>query len=96
MVDRSWRVYGADGETIGTIDEVHPQFLVVGTGCLRHRACYVPVSTITSVEDECVYLHVASTEIDDLGWDRLPDIAGDDTGRYDPSSNVTPAPAAAG
>lgn len=96
VVDTSWRVSGADGETIGTIDEVHPQFLVVGKGVLRHRERYVPVGAIATVEDECVYLHVASTEIDDLGWDRLPDIAGDDTGLYDPSSNATAPPAAAG
>ena len=96
VIDHSWSVYGADGETIGTVDEVHPQFLVVGKGFLRHRERYVPVSAITAVEQECVYLNVASTEIDDLDWDRLPDIAGDDTGLYDPSSNATPAPVAAG
>ncbi len=81
VVDCSWRVYGADGETIGTIDEVHPQILVVGKGFLRHRERYVPVSAITTVECECVYLNVASTEIDDRGWNHLPDLTGETAGR---------------
>lgn len=73
VIDRRWEVYGADTKPIGTVADVHPDYLVVRKGMLFRRERYVPVSTITHVERECVYLNVSSTEIDDRGWDRIPD-----------------------
>jgi len=96
VIDVSWDVYAADGEKIGTIDEVHPHFLVVRKGFIFHRERYVPVSAITTVERECVYLNVSSTDIDDLGWNQLPDIAGDVPGMYEPQGGAQPESAAAG
>ena len=79
VIDTSWDVYGADGEKIGTIDEVHPHYLVVGKGLIVHREHYIPVRAITNVDRECVYLNVSSSDIAARGWDRIPDIVGDET-----------------
>jgi len=76
-VDTNWAVYGADHQKFGTVDEVHALFLVVGKGRLFHREYYIPVSAITTVERECVYLNVSTSEIDERDWDHIPDIARD-------------------
>lgn len=96
VIDVSWTVYAADGEKVGTIDEVHPQYLVVGTGLIFHRERYIPVSAITVVERDAVYLNVSSGEIDERGWQQLPDIAGDESGLYEPLVGTMPESAAAG
>jgi len=75
-IDHGWHVYGADGGKIGDVDNVHPYYLVVGRGLIFHTEHYVPVSAITNVERDSVYLNVSSKEIGELGWDTVPDFRG--------------------
>lgn len=78
IIDTSWAVIGADGEKIGSVDEVHPSFLVVGKGFIIRREHYIPVHTITNVDRECVYLNVSSSDIEARGWNRIPDVIEDE------------------
>jgi hypothetical protein len=73
IVDTHWSVYGADLRKVGTVDDVLPDYLVVRKGVIFRRARYIPVSTIFNIERQCVYLNVSMKDIDDRGWDRLPD-----------------------
>jgi hypothetical protein len=76
IIDTSWAVFGANTKQIGTVDDVFPGYLVVTKGRLFRRERYIPVSRITSIERQCVYLNVSSAEIDDRGWNRTPELTG--------------------
>jgi uncharacterized protein (TIGR02271 family) len=75
-IDNGWDVVTSDGEKIGDVEEVHPHYLVVGKGLIFHSERYVPVSTITSVADDKVYIGVTKDEVERQGWDTIPDLAG--------------------
>ncbi len=74
-IDNGWDVITSDGDKLGDVEEVHPHYLVVGKGLIFHSERYVPVSTITAVDGNKVYLSVSKTEVDQLGWDTIPDLA---------------------
>lgn len=74
-IDNGWDVITADGDKIGSVEEVHPYYLVVGKGLIFHSERYVPVSTITSVENNKVHLGVSKAEVERQGWDTIPDVA---------------------
>jgi uncharacterized protein (TIGR02271 family) len=71
-IDNGWDVYGADGEKIGDVDEVHPHYIVVSKGFLFTSERYVPVNAIANVENERVYLSVTKDEVESRGWDSVP------------------------
>jgi uncharacterized protein (TIGR02271 family) len=75
-IDNGWDVITSDGEKLGDVEEVHPHYLVVGKGLIFHSERYVPVSTITAVEDNTVHLGVTKAEVEHEGWDTIPDTAG--------------------
>ena len=75
-IDNGWDVVTSDGEKLGDVEEVHPHYLVVGKGLIFHSERYVPVSTITDVADNKVYINVSKAEVDRQGWDTIPDTAG--------------------
>lgn len=74
-IDNGWDVVTSDGEKLGDVDEVHPHYLVVSKGWLFPTERYVPVSTITDVSDNKVYINVSKAEVDSQGWDTIPDMA---------------------
>lgn len=73
-IDHGWDVFGADGEKIGDVQEVQPSYLVVSKGFFFPTERYVPVSAISDVRDERVYLSVSKDEIDARGWDSADSI----------------------
>ena len=75
-IDTGWDVVTSDGEKLGDVEEVHPHYLVVGKGLIFHSERYVPVSTITDVADNTVYLSVTKAEVESQGWDTIPDVVG--------------------
>jgi uncharacterized protein (TIGR02271 family) len=78
-IDNGWDVITSDGDKLGDVEEVHPHYLVVGKGLIFHSERYVPVSTITAVEDNKVHLGVTKDEVERQGWDTIPDVAGTTT-----------------
>gem|GEM_PF-5126467 len=72
VVDTNWSVYGADLAKIGTVDDVQPEYLVVGKGLFFRRQRYIPVSTIFNVERRSIYINVSKQDIEDRGWDQAP------------------------
>ena len=90
VIDIGWTIYGADVQKVGTIDDIQPEYLVVRTGLLFRCERYIPVSTIFSVEHQCVYVNVSSTEISDQGWDRTPDVSANVAALDHPSDTPTP------
>jgi uncharacterized protein (TIGR02271 family) len=93
VIDNGWDVYGSDGEKVGAVEEVQPQYVVIGKGLIFHTERYVPVSAIASVENERVHLNIASQEIDRQGWDQLPDVETDLTAADSATADdVSPEP----
>ena len=77
-IDHGWDVFSSDGDKIGDVEEVHSHYLTVSKGFFFPSEKYVPVSSITNVDGERVYVNATKSEIDNLGWDTIPD----DTASY--------------
>lgn len=74
-------VYGADGDKLGSIDAVYPNYVSVKKGFFFPEDHYVPISAIQGVdEDDKVWLTVTKDEVLNQGWDQVPeavDVAAD-------------------
>lgn len=69
-------VYGSDGEKIGVVDMIQPNYLTVAGGFSFATARYIPASAIAYVDPNAVYLKVTSTEIAGQPWEVVPDDEG--------------------
>lgn len=72
-IDTGWNVFGADGEKLGSVQDVQSRYIVVAKGFFFPEERYVPVEAITRVENEQVYLNVTRADIDARGWNVAPD-----------------------
>ena len=72
-IDHGWDVVGADGQKIGDVADVQPNYITVSKGFIFKTDMYIPVSAISSVEGQCVYLSTSKDQIETQGWDRMPD-----------------------
>jgi uncharacterized protein (TIGR02271 family) len=88
-IDNGWDVITSDGDKLGDVEEVHPHYLVVGKGLIFHSERYVPVSTITDVSDNTVYLSVTKVEVETQGWDTIPDVADTGTTGYSDTTRMS-------
>jgi uncharacterized protein (TIGR02271 family) len=73
-IDTGWDVFGADGDKVGDVHEVYPHYIVVSKGFFFPTERYIPVSAISGVEHDRVYLNVTKDQIDSMGWDTVPDV----------------------
>ena len=64
-------VLGNDGRRFGTVKHVGQNYILASKAGLRGRM-YVPASHIANVEHEVVYLNLAKTEADEMGWEEPP------------------------
>jgi uncharacterized protein (TIGR02271 family) len=71
-IRHGWQVYGADGEKVGDVSDVQATYIVVSKGLIFTSERYVPVSAVTRVEHDRVYLDVTKDEIEARGWDTAP------------------------
>lgn len=67
-IDDGWDVLGVDGDKLGLIEDVEPDYVVVARGFLRHTVWYVPISAIRDVDPGIVYLNVTRHDIEARGW----------------------------
>lgn len=72
LVEKHWKVVGADGEDIGNVEEVvgdssHDIFsgLTVGTGLL-HKVRFVPAELVAEIVDGEVRLSIGKDEFERL------------------------------
>ena len=71
-IRHGWAVYGADGEKVGDVSDVQATYIVVSKGLIFTSERYVPVSAVTRVEHDRVYLDVTKDQIEREGWDTAP------------------------
>jgi len=65
-------VYGSDGAKVGDVAEVGSNYVLIQQGWLFTKDIYVPLSAITNIDEDGVYLNVAKNEIGDMDWNRAP------------------------
>ena len=65
-IDNGWNVYAADGDKIGSVEEVHPNYLVVGKGLLVHHTYRVPAEYVEDVAPGVVDLKVDRATIESV------------------------------
>jgi uncharacterized protein (TIGR02271 family) len=72
-IDHGWDVFGADGEKVGDVADVQSNFITVSKGFIFKTDMYIPVSAISNVEHDRVYLNVTKDQVEAQGWDRMPE-----------------------
>jgi len=74
MVSDGWDVYGSEGDKIGSIDEVGPNYILVRKGLIFPKDIYVPHSAVSDVNPDqtAVMLNVPKSGIEELGWGEPP------------------------
>jgi len=71
-VRAGWDVYGSDGDKVGDVSDVGPNYVLVTKGFLFTKDIYIPTSAITSIDQDRVYINVAKDQVDSMGWDQAP------------------------
>ena len=71
-VRTGWDVFGSDGDKVGDVSDVGPNYVLVTKGFLFTKDIYIPTSAITSIDQDRVYINVAKDQIDGMGWDQAP------------------------
>jgi hypothetical protein len=66
-----WAILGNDGRRFGTVEHVGQNYILASRGGLSGNL-YVPASHIANVENEIVYLNLAKSEADAMGWEQPP------------------------
>jgi hypothetical protein len=66
-----WAILGNDGRRFGTVEHVGQNYILASRGGLSGNL-YVPASHIANVENETVYLNLAKSEADAMGWEQQP------------------------
>jgi hypothetical protein len=66
-----WAILGNDGRRFGTVEHVGQNYILASRGGLSGNL-YVPASHIANVENETVYLNLAKSEADAMGWEQKP------------------------
>ena len=65
-------VYGSDGDKVGSVVAVQPNYIVVEKGFFFPTDYYIPTSAIATFEDDRVYLNVTKDAALNQGWDTEP------------------------
>lgn len=71
-IQSGWDVYGSDGDKVGDVSDIGPNYILVTKGFLFTKDIYIPTSAVTGIEHDRVYLNVAKDQIDSMGWDQAP------------------------
>src|SRR5215207_5199443 len=67
-------VIGSDGDKVGTVAEVQPNYIVVEKGFFFPTDYYIPMSAVSSASNGQVTLNVAKDAALNSGWDTVPEV----------------------
>src|SRR3712207_1083787 len=84
-------VYGSDGDKVGSVVAVQPNYIVVEKGFFFPTDYYIPTSAVASYDDGRVYLNVTKDQALNQGWDTEPsgDVDYAATGSYTADMGAT-------
>ena len=72
QIQEGWDVYGSDGQEIGDVNEIGPNYFVVQKGWLFTKDVYVPHSAVRRIGNERIELNITKDEVTQAGWDQPP------------------------
>jgi uncharacterized protein (TIGR02271 family) len=76
-------VYGSDGDKVGSVVAVQPNYVVVEKGFFFPTDYYIPLSAISTFDDGKIFLNVSKDAALNQGWDAAPtDVAYATTDSY--------------
>lgn len=79
-------VVGVNGEKVGEVVAVHPNYIVVEKGFFFPTDYYIPTSAINNYDGDKVYLSVSKDDALNQGWDTVPA-----EGSYADTTDTAPA-----
>lgn len=82
-------VYGSDGEKIGNVSEIGPNYVVVSKGIFFPKDIYIPESAITDTADDGLTVDATKDSIEGMGWDAAPEAAPDTASAYERETAAT-------
>jgi uncharacterized protein (TIGR02271 family) len=71
-IQSGWDVIGANGDKVGDVAEVYGNYFQIEKGFLFKTSLYVPFTAVTDVKRERVYLNISKDDIENQGWDQMP------------------------
>jgi uncharacterized protein (TIGR02271 family) len=71
-IDNGWDVLGSDGEKLGDVSDVQSEYITVSKGFLFKTDRYVPVTAISAVDNQRVYLNLTKDQIDRPEYEAVP------------------------
>jgi hypothetical protein len=80
-----WAIVGNDGRRFGTVQNAGQNYILASRAGLPVHL-YVPASHIANVEHEVVYLNLAKSEADAMGWEQRP--RDEDTPETSPETDL--------
>lgn len=74
QIQAGWAILGSEGEKVGDVSDVGPNYVLVTKGLLFLKDLYIPFDQLTTVDPDrqCAYLDVAKDAVESMGWDRIP------------------------
>ena len=75
QIETGWDVYDSNGDELGDVSDVGPNYIVVEKGWLFPTDIYIPTSAIASVAPDRVQLNLAKDAIENQGWSEPPQAA---------------------
>jgi uncharacterized protein (TIGR02271 family) len=78
-------VVGVNGDKVGEVVAVHPNYIVVEKGFFFPTDYYIPTSAINNYDGDKVYLSVSKDDALNQGWDTVPA-----EGSYTDSTDTAP------
>jgi len=78
-IQPGWNVYGSDGDKIGDVAEVGPNYVLVQQGWLFTTDIYIPTSAIADYQNDGIVLNTTKDNIKTMGWDQPPTDVGTTT-----------------
>ncbi|MBA2701964.1 MAG: DUF2382 domain-containing protein [Chloroflexi bacterium] len=75
QIQAGWSAFDQSGESIGDVQEVGTNYVLVSKGLFFPKDIYVPVEAINEVDTENSHVHVKANKgtIDSMGWDQPPE-----------------------
>lgn len=71
-------VYASDGQKIGDVAEIQPQWIVIEKGFIFTKDLYIPMSTIDGEHEGGVRLNMTKAEVENTDWSSPPVMTRDD------------------
>jgi uncharacterized protein (TIGR02271 family) len=65
-------VYGSDGEKIGSVAGIADNYFVIEKGFIFTTDIYVPMSAVTSVDDDRITLSMTKDQVENSDWTHEP------------------------